>query len=133
MTGMDERTVLEQRVTTLTSLLDGTGNFLGPAGTTLGARLRDTWTTERRLLQRILVESTGRDVRTTLALWRDRTTAFIDRSTDTRPAWTDRDGTRWDAVEVVELLDQTVERLDSWLNADDPLEDDEGLSVEAGD
>ncbi len=110
---------------TLTSLLDASDNVLGPAGTSLSERLRGSWSAERRLLQRLLDETVGDDVRPTIALWQERTSAFLERSDEPQPGWTDRrSGDRWDAAEVLDLLADTLERLDSWLLADEPLSDD---------
>lgn len=122
---MNERTVLEQRVTTLDGLIDA-GGLLGPAGAALGQQLRSSWEEERRLLRRILAETGGDDVRATLALWTARTEAFVAQSGDPNPGWQDRDGHRWDAQQVLSLLADTVERLDAWLAADEPYDDEEG-------
>jgi hypothetical protein len=121
---MNERTVLDQRVTTLDGLIDA-GGLLGPAGANLGAQLRSSWEAERRLLRRILAETAGNDVRATLELWQARTTAFLARAEEPNPGWLDRDGNRWDAEQVLGLLADTLERLDAWLAADEPLDDDE--------
>lgn len=120
---MDERKVLEQRVTTLDGLIDA-GGLLGPAGTNLGAQLQASWEAERRLLRRILAETVGDDVRATLTLWEARTSAFAAQSDDPNPSWQDRDGNRWEASQVLLLLADTEERLDAWLAADEPLVDD---------
>jgi hypothetical protein len=127
---MNERTVLEQRITTLDDLV-AAGGVLGPAGASLGQRLRSGWEVERRLLGRIVAETPGDDVRATLALWQARTEAFVAKSDAEAPGWTDKEGNHWDAREVLALLDDTVERLDAWLAADEPFtagddEDDGG-------
>jgi hypothetical protein len=123
---MNERHVLEQRLITLNSLLDGSGHLLGPSGAAMGERLRSAWQAERQLLQRLLAETAGDNVRATIGLWRDRTAAFVQRSAAADAAWTDRSGQRWEATQVLALLDDTSERLDSWAAAAEPLADEEG-------
>lgn len=123
---MNERHVLEQRLATLNSLLDGSGYLLGSSGAAMGERLRSAWQAERQLLQRLLVETAGDDVRATIGLWRDRTAAFVERSAGGDASWTDRSGQRWEAAHVLVLLDDTSERLDSWAAAAEPLVDDDG-------
>lgn len=120
---MNERRVLQQRADTLRSLLEASDNVLGPAGASLSARLRENWVAELRLVRRLLEETLDDNVRSTIALWQERTAAFLDRAADPSPGWTDRSGAHWDAVQVLSLLEDTVERLDSWLLADEPLGD----------
>ena len=117
-----ERAVLVQRVSTLKSLLEG-DVIIGAAGAALGQRLRGSWVAEQRLLQRILAETLGDDVRATLGLWQARTEAFVARSGVEAPGWTDGEGVRWEAVTVLAILADTVERLDTWLLADTQPDD----------
>jgi hypothetical protein len=111
---MNEREILEQRVVTLGGLLDAPGGPLGASGGDVAKQLMQRWSAERRLIERILSEATGEQVRPTMEAWRRRTQEFVARSDDDAPGWTDRQGNRWDALEVLELLDDAGERLDSW-------------------
>jgi len=111
---MNERTVMEQRLATLAGLLAVPGGPLGPNAGPIAAQLRGGWECERRLIERILVETAGDDVRGTVAAWRNRTAAFVARSGDVPPRWTDREGHRWDGPTVLTLLDEIQERLDRW-------------------
>jgi hypothetical protein len=122
---MNDRMILEQRLATLDSLLDSTGHLLGPAGAALGERLRTSWEAERLLLRRLLVETPADDVRATIAVWRARTAAYLERAQDENAAWTDHSGQRWQAAGVLAVLDETTERLDTWMTAAEPLTDDE--------
>ncbi|MFN2115133.1 MAG: hypothetical protein ACK2T6_05420 [Anaerolineae bacterium] len=115
---MNERTILEHRVATLDGLLDTPSGPLGPNAGELGEQLRADWSTERRLLQRLLAESRGDDVASTIAAWRGRTASFIARSGDDSPSWTDKSGASWNARHVMSLLDETQGRIDRWLGGD---------------
>ena len=121
---MDERQILGQRLATLDALLEGSGGLSGSGASALGERLRSGWAAERRLIQRLLDESAGGDLRATMALWQERTAGFLARASDPEPAWTDGAGQRWEARAVLGLLADIAERLDSWQLADEPLEDD---------
>jgi hypothetical protein len=125
---VSDRAVLEQRVVTLGGLIETPGGPLGSSGGTIGARLVAGWAAERRLLERILAESQGDQVRPTIETWHDRTLTFIAGTQDDAPHWTDRAGNRWDAREVLALLDDIRERLDTWSDADQvPVSQDEEL------
>ncbi|MCE7938465.1 hypothetical protein DCC79_05170 [bacterium] len=134
---MNERSILEQRVVTLNGLLDIPEGPLGSKAGTLGRQFRERWRAERRLIQRILEEApqdaADADMTATLALWRDRTTAFIRGTNDEQPSWTDRHGTVWDAHLVLALLDDVQERIEAWKAPDvvgDALDaDDEPANV----
>jgi len=115
---VDARDVVNQRVTTLDGLLaDPTGPFRGSGGP-LADRLAEGWRAERRLLRRILDESRGGDVRATLGLWTERTSAFLDRSAEGDASWQDRDGHVWDAADVLRILEDLARRIDTWLAED---------------
>jgi hypothetical protein len=122
---LNERAVLEQRLVTLTSLLETPGGPLGDSGGVIGARLQETWSTERRLIERILAEAQGDDVWTTVEAWHRRTTEFIRRSGDDDPQWTDRHGHQWDAQRVLDLLVDIQERLEGWTRPDETPSDAE--------
>ena len=114
---MNQRTVLEQRITTLCGLLDAPGGPLGPKARSLGAHLQLGWGAERRLLQRLLAETSGEDVVATITRWRDRTRSFFSRSGGESPRWTDHQGHVWDANTVLALLDDAEDRIKRWLAA----------------
>lgn len=131
---MDERNILEQRIVTLSGLLDGPNGPngpLGPAAGALGERLRQSWEAERRLLARILADAQDGDVHTTLDIWTERTSAFLRQQGDAPPTWMDRQGNQWHAEQVLTLLEDIQERLDSWQRADEPLPEDESLGEPA--
>jgi hypothetical protein len=122
---MNNRAMLEERVATLTGLLTAPQGQLGHAGGPLVQRLIANWEVERRLLERILADSPCDDVRTTLAAWLERTAAFMSSSGAESPSWTDRHGNRWDACQVLALLDDIRERLDTCEEPDAPSDDEE--------
>ncbi len=111
---MNERAILEQRVVTLTGLLETPGGPLGSTGGDIAAELTSRWATERRLLERVLSEATGNQIKPTVDAWRKRTEEFIARSGSDSPSWSDREGNTWHALQVLELLCDAQERLDSW-------------------
>jgi len=111
---VNEREILSQRIVTLSGLLDTPGGALGPAAGELGARLRAGWETERRLLERIVAEAKDGDVRTVVDVWHARTTAFLGGAGGDAAGWTDGEGRRWLAAEVLALLDDVRERLATW-------------------
>lgn len=117
---MNEREIVEQRIVTLSGLLETPGGPLGPAAGSLGRDLAASWDAERRLLERILRETKGGDVMATIAQWQERTAAFVERATDPTPSWSDRDGNTWDAREVVRILSDIQQRIDIWLAAEPP-------------
>jgi hypothetical protein len=112
---VNQRGVLTQRITTLTGLLETPGGPLGPNAGPLGDRLRRDWEVERRLLERLLTETDGDDVSTTIGRWRTRTETFIARSAGGTATWTDRQGCVWEAPAVLLLLADTQDRIDRWL------------------
>ncbi len=111
---MNEREILEQRVVTLAGLLRTPGGPLGTSGGKVGEKLQEAWTAERLLLQRILAETEGTQVRPTIEAWFRRTAQFIEASSGNSPSWVDREGASWDARLVLEHLEDLTERLDSW-------------------
>jgi hypothetical protein len=115
-----EREVLLQRRATLVALLASPNGPLGPNAGAIGERLRRGWQTEVRLLDRLLAETPGDDVRTTIAAWQARTVAFAARSPGKPTAWTDRQGLSWDADVVLCLLGELTERIDRWMTAAGP-------------
>jgi hypothetical protein len=119
---LDEKTVLDHRLTTLNGLLDAPGGPLGSNAGDLGARLRADWLAEQRLLSRLLAETSGDDVRATIQSWRRRTEAFVARSSDPSPHWTDKEGITWNARQVLTLLDDAQERIDRWMGQPDHTE-----------
>ena len=135
---MNEREIVDQRIVTLSGLLDTPGGPLGPSAGSLGRDLAASWDAERRLLQRILRETPANDVRATIAQWHERTAAFVERSTDPTPSWKDRDGNTWDAREVLRILEDIRQRIEIWLfgeksddpNADKPEASNAGTSEE---
>lgn len=116
---MDERAILEQRIVTLSGLLDKPGGPLGASSGEIGQQLADRWLAERQLLERVLSEATGSQVSPTVDAWRKRTEVFVARSNDEAPGWTDRDGKRWNALLVLELLADIQDRLRKWKLAAD--------------
>ncbi len=110
---MDSRGVLEHRLATLDSLLEGPPPVTGGSAE-VGRGLRERWAAERRLLVKLMAESKGLDVADTAALWRDRTERFIESSGGRVDGWVDTSGTRWNAELVLGLLDELQERLDQW-------------------
>jgi hypothetical protein len=72
------------------------------------------------LLERVLNEAKGDQVRPTMDAWRRRTQEFIERADEESPSWVDREGNRWNAHEVLELLDDAQDRIDSWEAAPGP-------------
>jgi hypothetical protein len=119
---MTPRDVVDRRIATLTGLLHMPGGALGRAGGGLAARLQGEWAAERRLLERLLADTTGDDVMTTIQHWRDRTASFAARSGDVSPSWTDRLGQAWDAQTVLSLLDDTEARIAQQLDAADTVD-----------
>lgn len=111
---MNERSILEQRVVTLSGLLETPGGPLGGSGGDIAAELTNRWSTEKRLLERVLSEATGNQIRPTVDAWRKRTEDFVARSGDDWPSWSDREGNTWEARLVLELLCDAQERLDAW-------------------
>jgi hypothetical protein len=118
---MDERQILEQRLATLNGLLDTRVGALGPAAGVLGGQLRSKWEMERRLLGRVLAETPGGDIRATLDLWGERTANFLEKNGD-GASWNDKDGFKWEAESVLNILIDVEERLNSWLQADEPFD-----------
>lgn len=116
---MNERQILEQRIITLDGLLATPGGPLGPKAGPLATQFHQRWQIERRLLHRVLDETPAdappQAVLETLQLWQDRTAAFVRKSPDERPSWTDREGLVWDAQEVLAVLDDIRERIEAWL------------------
>lgn len=129
---MNQRNVLEHRLATLDGLLDAPGGPLGPNAGELGQRLHAGWRTERRLLQRLLGDAQGDDVHATIRAWRQRTAAFAAKSDDDRPAWVDREGVTWDAKQVLELLDDTQERIDRWVGSRSSADDTKPIDASGG-
>lgn len=112
---LSARDVLEQRSSTLTSLLETPGGPFGASSGALGQRLSERWRSELRLIARILDETPqGGSVIGTLDIWHARTEAFIANSDADEPAWTDRQGLGWRAAEVIEVLNDLRDRLASW-------------------
>lgn len=114
---MKERDVLEQRSATLHGLLSSPTGPLGPNAGKLGDRLRAGWETEVRLIERLLSETPGDDVLSTIGAWRARTDAFVARSPTDAPCWTDKHGQTWDARAVLSILDDLRERIERWMLA----------------
>jgi hypothetical protein len=109
---MQPREILQHRLTTLSALLEGP--TLSGGDGELSVRLRDQWSSERALIQRLLEDSGGGSVLDTMTLWRSRTERFLASSGDQVPGWVDVRGQRWDARRVLELLDELSGRVDSW-------------------
>lgn len=114
---MQQRDVVTQRIRTLGGLLAGPDGPFGAAGGAVGQRLLDGWAAERRLLQRLLDETKGDDVLATIAMWRDRTAAFLAKAGPDDGEWRDRDGHRWVAADVLRMLDDLAGRIDTWRGA----------------
>jgi len=127
---VNQRTVLEHRIGTLEGLLAAPGGPLGPNAGPLGDRLRGDWLAELRLLQRLLAETPGDDVRPTIGQWRDRTRAFAARGATAGASWSDKQGNEWSADTVLRLLDETEDRVDRWLRTTSPA--DTGAANDAG-
>jgi hypothetical protein len=111
---MNEREILQHRMATLDSLLAVPAPLIGSAGGSLNAQLAERWRAERRLLDRLLLESPDGGVAATVDLWQTRTERFIASSSDSIPGWTDSQGNAWNAQLVRELLDEVRDRLERW-------------------
>jgi len=115
---MHAREVLDQRRSTLAGLLATPQGPLGPNAGQLGERLRGAWESELRLVERLLAETPGDDVLATIAAWRSRTEAFVERSAPSRTSWTDRSGVVWNGPDVLVMLADLDDRVRRWLGAD---------------
>lgn len=91
-------------------------------GAALQSRLVQAWDTERRLIQRLLVETLDGNIRQTLDAWEGRTQSFLQKSSERR-AWTDRQGQSWNADLVLQIIADLHERLDSWESTDEAEDD----------
>lgn len=112
---MTERDVLQQRVSTLQSLLESPGGPFGSKAAPLASKLAGRWRAELMLIARILEDCPeGQDLQRTLDLWQARTSAFMSTSDADRPGWSDRQGRAWDAIEVLEILADIHDRLRAW-------------------
>lgn len=111
---MQQRDVVAQRILTLSGLLAGPDGPFGASGGAIGRRLVEGWAAERRLLQRLLDETKGDDVLATVAIWHDRTAAFLAKAGAEEGAWRDRDGHVWVAADVLRMLDDLVNRIGAW-------------------
>lgn len=119
---LSAREVLEQRSSTLASLLEAPGGPFGASSGALGARLAERWRAELRLIARILDETPqGGAVLGTLDIWHARTTTFMAGSDRAEPEWTDRQGILWRSGEVIEILDDLRDRLASWRVPEDAV------------
>ena len=110
---MDQRAILQHRLATLNALLDGPAPLSGGDGG-LHDRLRGGWIAERSLIHRILEETAGPNVADTMALWRSRTERFLESSGDRVSGWQDAKGQRWEARQVLALLEEIEGRLEVW-------------------
>jgi hypothetical protein len=111
---MDDRDILANRLRTLDGLLAAPAPLSGGPGQVLNREIRDRWDAERRLLARLLEDTPGPNVRDTVALWYQRTTRFLESSADAVPGWVDGRGMRWEARQVLDLLEETRELLRRW-------------------
>jgi hypothetical protein len=107
-----DRDVLQHRLATLSSLLATPKGPLGGKHNAVAQRMLLDWEVEKRLLERILAESQVGDVRATVEAWATRTRAYAGSAPDGERSWTDRSGVRWDAQQVLDILDETRERLE---------------------
>lgn len=114
---MQQRDVVAQRILTLSGMLAGPDGPFGATGGAVGRRLVEGWAAERRLLQRLLDETKGDDVLATVAIWHDRTSAFLAKAGADEGAWRDRDGHVWVAADVLRMLDDLVNRIGAWRSA----------------
>ncbi len=111
---MRQKNILSQRIMTLTGLTAGPNGPFGAAGGDVAQRLVDGWAAERRLLQRLLDETKGDDVLATVAMWHDRTTAFLAKAGEGEGSWRDRDGHVWVGSDVLRVLEDVRQRIDTW-------------------
>jgi len=109
-----QKNILSQRIMTLTGLTAGPNGPFGAAGGEVAQRLVDGWAAERRLLQRLLDETKGDDVLATVAMWHDRTTAFLAKAGEGEGSWRDRDGHLWVGSDVLRVLEDVRQRIDAW-------------------
>lgn len=111
---MNQKDIVQQRIRTLSGLIDAPNGPFGASGGEVAARLVDSWAAERRLLQRLSDETKGDDVLATIQLWQDRTTAFLAKAGPDEGAWRDRDGNRWVATDVLRILGDLRARIETW-------------------
>lgn len=111
---MRQKNILSQRIMTLTGLTAGPNGPFGAAGGDVAQRLVNGWAAERRLLQRLLDETKGDDVLATVAMWHDRTTAFLAKAGEGEGSWRDRDGHVWVGSDVLRVLEDVRQRIDTW-------------------
>lgn len=107
------REALASRAQTL-GTLTAAGAIRG-GGAELTGNLHAGWLAERRLIERILAETAGeQSVFATLDHWEDRTRAFQQRSGAADAAWSDKQGERWRADQVLSLILDLRDRLSAW-------------------
>lgn len=107
------REALASRAQTL-GTLTAAGAIRG-GGAELTGNLHAGWLAERRLIERILAETAGeQSVFATLDHWENRTRAFQQRSGAADAAWSDKQGERWRADQVLSLILDLRDRLSAW-------------------
>ncbi len=107
------REALASRALTL-GTLTAAGAIRG-GGAELTGSLHAGWLAERRLIERILAETAAeQSVFATLDHWEDRTRAFQQRSGTADAAWSDKQGERWRADQVLGLILDLRDRLSAW-------------------
>lgn len=107
------REALASRALTL-GTLTAAGAIRG-GGAELAGSLHAGWLAERRLIERILAETAAeQSVFATLDHWEDRTRAFQQRSGTADAAWSDKQGERWRADQVLSLILDLRDRLSAW-------------------
>lgn len=126
---MNQRDILNQRILTLAGLTAGPNGPFGATGGDVAARLLEGWASERRLLLRLLDETKGTDVLSTIQMWHDRTTAFVAKAGPGDGAWRDRDGHQWVAVDVLRILDDVRSRIEAWQAEVRPAAAPEGVEA----
>jgi hypothetical protein len=107
------RKLLEQHLITINGLLRGgitRGGRAAGSNDRVGASLSAQWESQRNVLKRVLSEPG--DPVDTLNEWRARTEEFRDRYPE-REGWTDRKGTEWVVVDVLDAIDKLLEQIEA--------------------
>lgn len=107
------REALASRAQTL-GTLTAAGAIRG-GGPELTGSLHAGWLAERRLIERILAETASeQSVFATLDRWEERTRVFQQKSGTDDAAWSDKQGERWRADQVLGLILDLRDRLSAW-------------------
>ena len=113
---MTDREFLQTRLKTLQSLTGTAAVIKGGGASGLQNKLHAAWETEQRLLTRILAEPG--DLVQTIGAWQTRTQAFMTKNPG-REGWSDAQGHAWNASQVLALLADLQQRLESLQHVDE--------------